>query len=187
MKTRASKLRPLPILICVVGAALIGLLVYGLGAHSASRSIDEMLARGQHPFAPDATRALPRLGASGERTLASLRGKVVVLNFWASWCVPCKAEAPLLQGAQGTLERSNATVLGVTYLDVSPDSEEFVREHHVTYPSLRDTTGDFAHAYGTDEVPESFIVNRQGRIVAAERGEITSRFVNRAIALAQGT
>jgi len=78
-------------------------------------------------------------------------------------------------------------VLGVTYLDVSPDSESFVHEHSITYPSLRDTTGDFAHAYGTDQVPESFIIDRQGRIVAVERGEIGQRFVNRAIALAQSS
>ena len=177
----------MPIFICLAGAALIGLLVYGLSAQSPSRTIDELIARGQRPSAPDAALALPRLGAAGKSSLAALKGKVVVLNFWASWCVPCKQEAALLEGAQSTLERTRATVLGVTYLDVSPDSESFVREHRITYPSLRDTNGDFAHAYGTNQVPESFIIDRHGHIVAVERGEIGQRFVNRAIALAQGT
>jgi hypothetical protein len=60
-----------------------------------------------------------------------------------------------------------------------------VRRFHVTYPNLRDTTGSFAHAYGTDRLPESFIVDRQGRIVSVSRGEIGQSFINRALALAQ--
>ncbi len=112
------------------------------------------------------------LGAGGRSTLASLRGKVVVLNFWASWCEPCQVEAPMLEHAQRSLERHDATVLGVTYQDDSPDSESFVRRYHLTYPILRDATGEFAHSFGTRQVPESFIINRQGRIVAISRGEI---------------
>jgi cytochrome c biogenesis protein CcmG/thiol:disulfide interchange protein DsbE len=76
-------------------------------------------------------------------------------------------------------------VLGVTYLDASPDSERFVRQYHLTYPNLRDTTGDFAHSYGTDQLPESFVIDRRGHIVAISRGEIDQAFLNRAIALAE--
>ncbi len=176
--------RLLPILISLAGAGLIALLLYGVSAQSANRTLDELVQRGQFPIAPQATRALPVLGAAGRRSLASLRGKVVVLNFWASWCVPCQEEAPMLERAQRSLERHGATVLGVTYLDASPDSEGFVHSYHLTYPVLRDTTGVFAHAYGTDQVPESFIIDRQGRIVAITRGEIEQSFVNRALALA---
>ena len=78
-------------------------------------------------------------------------------------------------------------MLGVTYLDASPDSQAFVRRFDITYPNLRDTTGDFAHAYGTDQLPESFIVDRQGRVVAVSRGEIGQPFLDRALALAQST
>ena len=84
------------------------------------------------------------LGASTSQALASLRGKVVVLNFWASWCEPCQTEAPLLEHAQGQLARHGATVLGVTYQDTAPDSEGFVRRYHLTYPELRDVTSEFA-------------------------------------------
>ncbi len=76
-------------------------------------------------------------------------------------------------------------MLGVTYLDDGPDSHTFVRENHLTYPSLRDTTGEFAHAYGTAQLPESFVIDRSGGIVAIARGEVDQAFVNKAIRLAE--
>jgi cytochrome c biogenesis protein CcmG, thiol:disulfide interchange protein DsbE len=183
----AVRRRLLPTLASLAGVCLIGLLLYGVSAQSPNRTLDEQLARGQHPLAPDATRTLPALGAGGRRALASLKGKVVLLNFWASWCEPCQIEAPMLEHAQATLARHGATVLGVTYQDASPDSEGFVRRYRLTYPNVRDTTGEFARSYGTRQVPESFIINRRGRIVAIARGEIEQFFVNRAIALAESS
>lgn len=177
----------MPILASLAGAALIALLLYGVSTQSSNRTLDEQVQRNAYPAAPDATRELPVLGASTRRTLASLRGKVVVLNFWASWCEPCQTEAPLLEHAQGELERHGATVLGITYQDNSPDSEGFVRRYHLTYPVLRDTTSEFAGSYGTHQVPESFIINRKGRVVAISRGEIEQGFVNRALALARSS
>ena len=96
--------RVLPILASLAGASLVGLLVYGVSAQSASRTLDELLAQRRHPQAPDATRSLPVLGGPGDASLASYRGKVVVLNFWASWCQPCQVEAPLLEQTQRRLE-----------------------------------------------------------------------------------
>jgi cytochrome c biogenesis protein CcmG/thiol:disulfide interchange protein DsbE len=179
--------RVLPIVASLAGASLVALLLYGVSTQAANRTLDELVARGQHPPAPDATRALPVLGSGAQSTLAAFKGKVVVLNFWASWCGPCQLEAPLLEHAEDSLEKHGATVLGVTYQDASPDSEGFVRRYHVTYPVLRDTTGEFAHSYGTRQVPESFIINRDGRIVAISRGEIEQGFVNQAVALAEGS
>jgi cytochrome c biogenesis protein CcmG, thiol:disulfide interchange protein DsbE len=181
----ATKRLLLPTLISVVAAALVGLLVYGVTAQSTSRSLDELVASHRYPAAPQAARRLRVLGAAGDSSLASYRGRVVVLNFWASWCEPCRVEAPLLQRAQQTLQAHRATVLGVSYLDASPDSQAFVRRYHLTYPELRDTDGEFAHAYGTNQLPESFIVDRFGHIVAISRGEIGEPFMRRAIALAQ--
>jgi len=179
--------RVLPIIVSLAGACLIGLLVYGVSVQAANRTLDEQVARGQHPAAPDANSALPILDAPGKASLASFRGKVLVLNFWASWCEPCQIEAPLLEDAQSQLQRNDATVLGVTYLDASPDSSAFVRRYHLTYPNLRDNDGAFAHSYGTNQLPESFILDRQGRIVAISRGEIGQAFLNRALELAQSS
>jgi cytochrome c biogenesis protein CcmG, thiol:disulfide interchange protein DsbE len=183
----AVRRRALPILVTLAGAGLIGLLIYGVSAQAPNRTLDERVALKELPPAPEARRKLPVLTGSGTNTLSALRGKVVVLNFWASWCEPCQVEAPLLEQAQSRLQRSNATVLGVTYEDTTPDSLSFVRHNHLTYPNLRDNSGTFAHSYGTDQLPESFILNRQGRIVAVSRGEIDKSFLDRALALAQSS
>jgi cytochrome c biogenesis protein CcmG, thiol:disulfide interchange protein DsbE len=186
--------RAVPILVSLAGACLIGLLVYGVSAQPANRTLDQALAEGRRPPAPDAGRRLPALDggetgggdATGVRnSLAGYRGEVVLLNFWASWCTPCQAEAPLLEKAQERLRRERGTVLGVTYLDVAGDSREFVRAQHVTYPNLRDTNGEFAHSYGTNQLPESFVIDRAGDIVAICRGEIDQAFMSHTVALAQ--
>lgn len=181
------KRRALPILASLAGACLVGLLIYGVSAQSASRTLDELVARGQRPPAPDSTRTLPLLDAHGVASLASYRGRVVVLNFWASWCEPCQAEAPLLEQAESRLSRENGTVLGVTYLDASPDSRGFVRRYRLSYPNLRDDNGDFAHSYGTDQLPETFVIDRHGRIAAISRGQISQAFLDRAISRAESS
>jgi cytochrome c biogenesis protein CcmG/thiol:disulfide interchange protein DsbE len=181
------KRRLLPILVSIAGACVVGLLIYGVSAQSANRTLDERVHKGELPTAPDAARTLPVLDGSGTGSLAALRGKVVLLNFWASWCEPCQVEAPLLEHAQPQLALHGGTVLGVTYLDASPDSRGFARQFHLTYPNLRDTTGAFAHSYGTDQLPESFLIDRQGRVVALSRGEVDQAFVDRALALAQSS
>jgi cytochrome c biogenesis protein CcmG/thiol:disulfide interchange protein DsbE len=179
--------RLLPIFVSLAGVCLIGLLIYGVSHQAASRTLDEAVAHGQHPAAPDATDSLPGLSGAGPASLAAFAGKVVVLNFWASWCEPCQVEAPLLERAQSRLARHDATVLGVTYLDASPDSESFVRRYHLTYPNLRDNNGNFAHSYGTDQLPESFVIDRHGHIVAISRGEIDQPFLDYAITLAESS
>jgi cytochrome c biogenesis protein CcmG/thiol:disulfide interchange protein DsbE len=187
VSTTAAKRRALPIFVSLAGAALIGLLIYGVSHQAASRTLDDLVHAGKHPSAPEASRTLPILGGAGTSSLASMKGKVVVLNFWASWCEPCQVEAPLLEHAQSELTRHDGTVLGVTYLDASPDSESFVRRYHLTYPNLRDNSGTFAHSYGTDQLPESFVIDRQGHIVAISRGEIGAPFLKQAVALAESS
>ncbi|HUA06414.1 MAG TPA: TlpA disulfide reductase family protein [Solirubrobacteraceae bacterium] len=163
----------IPAIALAVAVALLALLGFGvahLGSHS---SIDASVARGDYPVAPNAHMQLPVLDSSGRESLAGLRGKVVVINVFASWCQPCAAEAPILEQEQRQLVKDNATVLGVTYLDNSSDSEQFVQQHGITYPVVRDVSGNFVRGFGASGVPETYVINRQGRIVALQREQLT--------------
>ena len=160
----------------VVAAALVGLLVYGVASERTDSSIDEAVASGERIEAD--SESLPLLGRAGESSLADYRGKVVVLNFWASWCPPCVDELPLLQRTQRRIERRGATVLGVNYRDIPEDALEFVRRYRLTFPSLRDRDGEYAERYASSAFPETFVIDRRGRIAAARRGPVDQRWLD---------
>ena len=173
-----------PTLAAVVALGLVGLLMYGLVAKAEDDSIEQAVARGDFPPAPSA--ALPVLGGSGTQSVAELRGKVVVLNFWASWCVPCRTEAPILERAHKRLTVSGAgTVLGVTYNDSTPASLRFADQTGMSFPSVRDVGTKLAERYGTNRIPETFVIDRRGRVVDVFRGQIDQAFIDRALAKAQ--
>jgi len=178
---------PVPtVLVSVAGAALIGLLIYGVSHQAANRSLDEALAHGQHPIAPHASRPLPSLAGGGQSSLAAYRGKVVIVNFFASWCVACQEESPLLERTQRKLEAHGATILGVSFQDDASKSKEFMSKYGLSFPALHDASGEMASAYGTRQIPESFLIGREGRVYAIERGPIGSAFTRRALQLAEG-
>jgi cytochrome c biogenesis protein CcmG, thiol:disulfide interchange protein DsbE len=170
-----------PGLVIVAAAALLALLGFGVAHQGSDSSIDAAVRKGDLPMAPSANLALPVLGAAGTEKLANLRGKVIVLNVFASWCDPCKAEAPILEQEQAQLKGHNATILGVTYLDNSSDSEKFVRQQHISYPVIRDVSGNFVRSFGTTGVPETFVIDRQGRIAALRRFQIDSKWLSQTL------
>lgn len=174
------------VVVSVLAAALIALLVYGVASRGDDTSIDKAVNNGERPAAPGLDKRLPLLGAAGQKSLSDYRGKVVVLNFWASWCDPCTAEAPVLEKAQRDFDKNgNGTVLGATYDDAASDSLSFERTHKITYPSLRDVGTSLAQQFGTRALPETFVLDKRGRIVAVRRGRLSSAFLNSAIAQAQ--
>ena len=171
--------RPGVIVIAVLGALLVGLLIYGVVNKGEDRGLEAAIANGERPAAPD--HALPMLDGDGQGSLADYRGKVVVLNFWASWCQPCREEVPLLTRFQTDLG-DRGTVLGVTYKDDPDDSRSFARELRINYPSLRDSKLELAPEYGTRALPETFVIDADGGIVAVSRGTVTREFLDDALA-----
>jgi cytochrome c biogenesis protein CcmG, thiol:disulfide interchange protein DsbE len=167
----------IPGVVVLAAVALLALLAFGVSNQGANTSIDAAVQHGIHPPVPDAATALPVLGASRLESLADFHGKVVVLNVFASWCGPCAAEAPILEHEQRALARDHATILGVTYLDNTSDSQRFVREYHLTYPVLRDVDGNFVRSFGTTGVPETFVIDRTGRIAALRRYVVSSQWL----------
>ena len=176
----------IPIVAIVIAVALLALLTFGITHQGTNSSIDSDVARGDYPITPSAHQQLPILGSAGTESLASFRGKVVVMNVFASWCQPCLAEAPILEQEQKQIAKDNATILGVTYLDNSSASETFVQQNHITYPVIRDISGNFVRSFGTDGVPETFVINRQGRIVALRRYQLAGNWLQQTVARVLG-
>lgn len=171
-----------PGIITAVVVAVLVVLALGIASQSTNNSIDAQVAAHHYPVAPGAGMALPVLGKSNStESLSDFRGRVVLVNMFASWCQPCQAEAPVLRHAQQMLAAHGGTVVGVTYQDDPSNDLAFMRKHHVTYPVLRDVNGNLAHAFGVSGIPESFVINRAGRIQALRRFQLTDRWVNQTL------
>ena len=116
--------------------------------------------------------ALPRLDREGTLSLASLRGKAVVVNFWASWCVPCKDEAPELEAAWREHRARGLVVVGVDAEDFDSDARRFVEENGITYPVVHDGPGRVARTYQVKGYPVTYVIDRRGEIIDAFIGPI---------------
>lgn len=144
-------------------AALLALLIWKVSQGSGKRAA-------LHKPAPGFT--FSRLDRPGRLSLASLRGRVVVLNFWASWCDPCKREAPALERAWRQWRGRGVTVLGIDAQDLSGDARRFMSKHRITYPVVQDGSGKTYGPYGLTGLPETFFVDRRGRIVKHVLGPV---------------
>jgi len=105
-------------------------------------------------------------------SLEDLRGKVVFLNFWASWCVPCRAEAKALEAAWKIYKDRGVVFLGVNIQDKEEDARGFLKEFGITYSNGRDSSGKIAIDYGVWGIPETFFIDRQGRITYKHAGAL---------------
>ncbi len=150
---------------------LFGLLVWKLVSDEGS-ALAAAVARGEQPAAPDFSAA--RIDREGELALSSLRGKVVLLNFWASWCIPCKDEAPVLERTWQERRDEGLVVVGVDWHDFRTDARRFMRRFGLTFPVVDDGSGAIGDQYGVRGVPETFLVDRRGRVVEAIIGTINT-------------
>jgi cytochrome c biogenesis protein CcmG, thiol:disulfide interchange protein DsbE len=171
----------------LAASSLVALLVYGVAAQAPDRTIDdalsradavdapgfefEILQRGRVPSALVAT--FGRASADGQLALSELRGAPVVLNFWASWCEPCRVEAPILERGWRESGRHGVLFLGLDMQDTREDAREFLRTFSITYPNIREAGREMSRDYGATGLPETFFISARGRVVAHVIGALT--------------
>lgn len=172
MEELFSRDRRIPVGLLILVPAVAFLIFLGLGTYQRT----DVPTAGK--AVPDFT--APLLGEDGTLSMSDLEGKPVVLNFWASWCAPCKDEAPLLQAAH---ERygDRITFLGVDIRDAHSDALEFVDEYGLTYPSVRDEDMRVYADYGLTGQPETFFIDARGILVEHVPGPIDEESLLQAI------
>jgi cytochrome c biogenesis protein CcmG, thiol:disulfide interchange protein DsbE len=148
--------------------AVVGLLTFGL------------LSKGNATIAlgdrvPD--RALPALPGPGQGSLAKYRGDWVLVNLWASWCIPCREEAPALERFYHRRRGHDTTVVGINVQDNRDDALAFLRSFPTGYPQLRSVGDERSAAFGSTGVPENFLVDPRGRLALIWRGPVDDRFL----------
>jgi cytochrome c biogenesis protein CcmG/thiol:disulfide interchange protein DsbE len=147
----------------VPALAFIGLLWIGL-ARTGSQS---------ESGSPAPSFELPLLDGSGRLTDEDLRGNPVVINFWASWCIPCREEAPLLEKAWRAYRDEGVVFLGVNIKDAPSDARRFVEEFDITYPIVRDLDERLTRGFGVRGLPETFFVDHRWTFIGAISGAKT--------------
>jgi cytochrome c biogenesis protein CcmG, thiol:disulfide interchange protein DsbE len=147
-------------------AVIVALLMTGLG-RDPSVIASPLVGRAAPNF------ILPRLDGPPV-TLARLRGQVVVINFWASWCTECQTEQAALDQTWQQFQDSGVVVIGVNFEDSTGGARGYVRAQDVTYPVVEDNGSQTALAYGLRGVPETFVVNQSGRIVSHVIGPVNA-------------
>jgi len=179
-------------------AGLLALLVWRVVASSRGAELVSQVRHGKKPLAPAFTlpviwshaetwpRSLRPALADGKVSLRELRGHPVVLNIWASWCVPCKKEAPEL-AASARAHAGHVVFLGLDVQDFKSDARRFLTHYGVRYVAVRDGGGATGDAYGITGVPETYWIDARGRIVDHYPGQISRRQLEDGIRAAQAS
>lgn len=114
-------------------------------------------------------------------SLSNFKGKAVVLNFWASWCQPCKDELPLLENAWKQLQaqKKDIVLLGIDFQESSSDATSFLQQYGITYLVGRDANGSIASKYAVTSLPQSIFIDRNGTVTSREPKELTAQELSR--------
>jgi len=151
--------------------AVIGLLAFGLLSKGSTIAVGDPV--------PD--RALPELPGPGRGSIAEQRGKWVLVNLWASWCIPCREEAPVLERFYRRERHHSATVIGINVQDNRDDALSFLHSHPTTYTQLRSIGDERSSAFGSTGVPENFLVDPHGRLALIWRGPVDDDFLRESV------
>jgi cytochrome c biogenesis protein CcmG/thiol:disulfide interchange protein DsbE len=184
-----------------IGAVVLflGLLGYGLASKSHDDTIDSRLEEGKSAPAPGFSLELLTAGAptgrlraaiasaaqDGEVALEELRGIPIVLNFWASWCRPCEAEAPVLERGWRRARKQGVLFLGLDIQDLRGDARDFASDFGVTYPTVRDPGKKTLRDYGATAVPETYFISPNSRVVAHVVGAVSAEQLDSGVAAAR--
>lgn len=148
--------------------AVVGLLAFGLlSKGNAKISVGEPV--------PD--RELPTLPGPGRGSIGEHRGQWVLVNLWASWCPPCREEAPVLERFQRRYRGRDTTVVGINVQDNRDDALAFLHGHPTTYPQLRSVGDERSAAFGSTGVPENYLVDPRGRLALIWRAPVDEQFL----------
>jgi len=159
-------------------AALLGLLVWRVAAENGQANVAIGFEKDGQTEPADFE--LERLNGEGSLKLSSLRGRVIVINFWAAWCDPCKSEAPRFQSAYERY-RGRVEFVGVDTADFSGDARDFLAEYGITYPNVRDPNTEVLDDYGGLPLPRTFVIDRSWRVSGYIFGEARSEELQSAI------
>ncbi|SRR6266566_4611680 len=185
-RPRKPFLRMLQVAALAMVAGLFALLAWRIvDAGRGARLVSEVRA-GKKPLAPDFTlpvlwrrpetwpKAARAALEDGKVSLRELRGQPVVLNFWASWCAPCAAEAPRFRAA-ARAHRGQVAFLGVDINDFASDARRFLRKYKIDYVAIRDGSASTESRYGLTGLPETYYLNAKGRVVVHSPGEVSQQ------------
>ena len=178
--SRANRRRSVLLGAVVAGVLAVAALLSSALARPATVAASPLVGRSAPDF------RLPGLNGAPVQ-LSKLRGQVVVVNFWASWCTECRVEQPALDATWQRFRDSGVVVVGVNFQDQTADARDYLTEVGTSYPVVRDTDSSTALAFGLRGVPETFVVGPTGRVVDRVIGPVDADALARQIEAAGGT